>query len=227
MEPSNNTPVTQNKTRILIVDDHKLIRLGLRLTLKTKQDQIELVGEADGVTGCIKLLDSGIVPDLVILDMKLIDGNGIEIARHLKEHHPEVKILVLSVDLSRETIYQIVKLGVNGFLNKNSTEEELLVAIESIIDGSDYFNQDFTKILKNLRDADNAIDEMLTKREQEIIKLSCEGKSSNQIAELMNISKRTVEQHKNNIFKKMGFNSTLEMITYAIENGIISIDRPR
>ncbi len=227
MEPSNNTPVTQNKTRILIVDDHKLIRLGLRLTLKTKQDEIELVGEADGVTGCIKLLDSGIVPDLVILDMKLIDGNGIEIARHLKEHHPEVKILVLSVDLSRETIYQIVKLGVNGFLNKNSTEEELLVAIESIIDGSDYFNQDFTKILKNLRDADNAIDEMLTKREQEIIKLSCEGKSSNQIAELMNISKRTVEQHKNNIFKKMGFNSTLEMITYAIENGIISIDRPR
>lgn len=227
MELPDTTPTEQNKTRVLIVDDHKLIRIGLRLTLKTNNDQIAVVGETDSVAGCIQMLDGGNVPDLVILDMKLMDGNGIEIARHLKENYPKVKILVLSVDISRDTICQIIKLGVNGFLNKNSSEEELLAAIETITDGSDYFSQEFTIILNNLKDADGAIDTILTKREKEIIKHSCEGKSSNQIAEFMNISKRTVEQHKNNIFKKMGFNSTLEMITYAIESGIISIDRPR
>ncbi len=217
MELSDKTPTEQNKTRILIVDDHKLIRIGLRLTLKTQNDQLAVVGEADSVAGCIQMLNGGNVPDLVILDMKLLDGNGIEIVRHLKENYPVVKILVLSVDLSQDTILQMVQLGVNGFLNKNSSEEELLSAIETIIDGSDYFCHDFTIILKNLKEFDSAIDEILTKREKEIIKLSCDGKGSNQIAELMNISKRTVEQHKNNIFKKIGVKSTLEMITYAIE----------
>lgn len=210
------------KIRTIIVDDHQLVRIGIRMSL-TSCKNIEIVGEAASGVELLNLLES-IETDVVLLDIIMPEMSGIETTKILKEKYPNIKILIISAESSEDVIVTLMELGIDGFISKQAHPSEIAKAITEIFNGGNYYGSDISKIINSIKIAKqncNTIE--LTSRENEIVKLLCDGLSAKEIAEQLFIANRTVEIHKENIFKKLGFRNSVELVKYAIKNKIVEI----
>jgi two-component system response regulator NreC len=213
---------------IIIVDDHPMFRMGVRMYIESKCDDICIVGEAESGEQLFCLPELA-TADVVILDIEMPDINGIEAARRLKNRYPDVKILTVSALTSGEVVETMISVGVNGFISKHKGDYEILAeAIRTVAEGYEYFGADISKILFNIyvstKKTTNVTSEF-TAQERQIIELCANGLSVRKIAERLFISQRTVENHKQHIFEKLGIHSTSEMIHYAIKNRIIKVEK--
>jgi DNA-binding NarL/FixJ family response regulator len=212
---------------IILVDDHELFRLGVKTAIASRHPDICIVGEADTGSRFFNLLETA-VADIVLLDIGLPDMNGIDIARRLKTIRPEMKILAISAENSGDVVQAMVEIGIEGFISKRHGGIDTLVkAIRSVAEGFDYFGKDISDIIYRIfvaKSKNAATPAEFTEQELRIIELCREGLPGKLIADQLNISTRTVENHKNNIFRKLGIHSTYEMVEYAKKKGIIRIE---
>ena len=211
----------------ILVDDHALFRLGVKSAILSEHKDICIVGEADSGTTLFQLLET-VTPDIILLDIILPDTTGVEIARRLRKERPSIKILAISAENTTEIVKSMINIGIEGFISKRQGgSSDIAEAIRTIMEGYEYFGSDISPIIYKIFVAKkNAVDATseFTEREKEIVLLCRDGFLSKEIASRLNISSRTVENHKSNIFKKLGINNTIEMVQYATKNGIIRME---
>jgi DNA-binding NarL/FixJ family response regulator len=212
---------------LAIVDDHELFRYSLRMKLESRYPEIHIAGEAAKGTELFGLLET-VAVDIVLLDVMMPGMNGIEVARRLKTQYPAVKILAISSDNSAQTIQEMLHIGIDGFISKNNCNGDILIeAIHTIMQGFEFFGQDISEIISRVYLAKKntaRITDEFTELEKCVIQYSIEGLTAKKIADRMFLSPRTVDWHKSNIFKKLGINSTLELVKFAVKNGIFLSD---
>jgi DNA-binding NarL/FixJ family response regulator len=214
--------MTQNKTKIkiIIVDDHKLFRNGLKFILG-EIEGLEVIGEASNGIEFLELLKY-FKPDLVLMDISMPEMNGVEACQHAFEKYPDLKVLVLSM-FGEDAYYNtMIDLGVKGFILKDTDNAELRTAIHAILDGNSYFSQEL--LLKLLRNKSAVPGIKISRRESEILALICKGLSTNQISDQLHISHRTVERHRASLLDKTESSNSISMAIYAIKNNLIKID---
>jgi two-component system nitrate/nitrite response regulator NarL len=217
-------------TKILIVDDHEVVRDGLRNIL-TSLDNISIAGEAGNGEDAVKMYSS-LKPDLVIMDISMPGMNGIEATKVIKEKDPDARILILTMHDNQEYLNQIIRSGAKGFILKNTDKEELLDAVKTVAGGDNFFSKDISKLIidnyirtaKETEKNDGYKEVPLTKREIEILKLIASGYSNQEIANILYISYNTVDTHRKNIMHKLSIKNTAGLVRYAIEKGLISLN---
>jgi two-component system, NarL family, response regulator NreC len=210
------------KTRVLIADDHPLLRAGLRRLLAADPD-LEVVGEA--ATGEEVLRKAGeLRPHIVLLDISMPGANGIETTRTLKATLPGVLVLFLTMHEEEGMLQEALRAGGDGYLVKRADEPEILRAIHAVRQGKLYIHAMMTRALTQpaaQRGRQPAPAEALTHREVDVLRLLAKGNTNRQIAELLNLSTRTVESHRANLMGKLGLASRVELVTYAEENALL------
>lgn len=215
--------------RIFLVDDHQLVRDGIKALLNSS-GEISILGEASTGRECFEKISKE-QPDILILDISLPDTTGIEITRKVTELYPMMRVLILSMYTDEDFIFNSVKAGARGYLPKNTSREELLEAIRTIYDGEEFFADSISKIMlrsyvRKAKEEDPSAQwgsATLTGREIEILRLFAEGYINKEISDRLDISIRTVETHKNHIMKKLELKSSVDLIKYAIRNKIVEI----
>ncbi|MGM9817528.1 MAG: response regulator [Paludibacteraceae bacterium] len=208
---------SNKKTSLILVDDHPLFLMGLHATLSEKY---HIMGEAHSGDELFAQLKSG-SPDIVLLDIIMPGMSGVEAACRLHAEYPDIKILVLSAETTEKILVDMLQAGIDGFVSKLASVDELCLAVETVKSGTQYFGKDIARIIYDIRVAENADDHIFTHREMDIIRLCAEGLSLKEIADTLNISARTVDTHKTNIFRKLGINNSVELVRYAIRHHII------
>ncbi|MCL2435322.1 MAG: response regulator transcription factor [Lentimicrobiaceae bacterium] len=212
------------KINAFLVDDHELFRLGIRTAIESRHPDIAIVGEAGSGAEFFDLLKTTTV-DIVLLDIALPDMSGVEIARRLRKEYPSVKILAVSAENSAVIVQEMLNIGIEGFISKlNSKPDILAEALRSIMQGFEYFGRDISEIIQRIYIAKKKTVEVssdFSEQEKQIIQCCMEGLPAKLIANRLDISTRTVDWHKSNIFRKLGIKSTLEMVQFAVKNGII------
>jgi DNA-binding NarL/FixJ family response regulator len=206
------------KVKILLIDDHQLFNDGLKSLLST-EPEIDIVGqvfEGKNVFFAIQKL----APNLLFLDINLPDENGIDIAKKVLRDFPSVKIILLTMYADYQMLKEAKKVGVHGYILKNTSKKELLQGISAVLEGKAYFDEKINKDVEDISKDDLSKKFNLTEREKEIIKYIREGLDSYQIAEKVNLSYLTIKTHRRNIHFKIGTNTTPELIRFANENGI-------
>ncbi len=212
--------------RIILGDDHAVIRRGLRLVLEEQED-FEVVGEANDGREAVSLVES-LKPDVAVLDITMPNLNGIEAARQISAKQLNTAIVVLSMHADESFVLRALKAGARGYVLKESREGELISAVRLVNEGKSYFSPTVSRLLvedyvRQLRDRDVEDSyELLTLREREILQLVAEGKSNKEIAGLLHLSLYTVETHRSNILEKLNLHSVPELILYAVRKGVIS-----
>ena len=205
------------KIRILMVEDHPLYRVGLRMALSYSGLDCAVVGEAENVSQAVTFIrDHPNEIDLILLDYYLTDGTGMDVLKTSKQVCPQVKVLLVTGEEDNPNMPKLREAGLNGFTTKDVTPQGLATTIRSIFRGEDVFDKESLA-----EEEEDALVDPLTEREIEIIRLCALGKSSKQIAEELFISDRTVEGHKRKVFQKIGCNTTTEMVNYAFLNGLV------
>jgi two-component system, NarL family, response regulator NreC len=215
-----------SKTRILLADDHSVIRAGLKLLLE-KQNDFEVVGEADDGREAVALAGS-LRPDVVVIDVAMPNLNGIEATRQIVAQNPGVSIVILSMHSDESYVMRALKGGAKAYILKDSAEADLIRAVRSVKEGKSFFSpavsrmllEDYVRQMQQLGAEDSF--ELLTGREREILQLIAEGNANKDIARLLGLSLYTVETHRANILQKLGLHSVPELILYAVRKGIIS-----
>lgn len=212
--------------RVLLADDHKILRDGL-VSLLNNEDGIEVVGVADDGHELVKLVKKQ-SPDMVILDVTMPNMNGVQATRRIKLDRPEIKILALSMHTENQFVTQMLQAGASGYMLKDCAYEELITAVRMIMAGKYYLSDDITGVvvnnyLKNMQDLTANDAAVLTQREKEILQLIAEGNSTANIAEFHSISVKTVETHRKNIMDKLDLHSLPELTKYAIREGLTSL----
>jgi DNA-binding NarL/FixJ family response regulator len=216
------------KITIILVDDHRIVRDGLRSLLQ-EEDDIDVIGTAESYDGLVELFSTIGTPDILILDISLPDISGIEVANIVSIKYPEIKIIMLSMYLNEDFIFNSLKAGAKGYLPKNTSKHELLEAIRQINQNQEYFTDEITNIilksyLKKIKQEPEPNETTkLTRREEEIIRYVAEGLSNKDISDKLFISSRTVESHKNHIMNKLELKTNIDLIKFAIKNNIIQI----
>jgi len=215
-----------DRYRIILADDHLLLRAGLKRILEGMAG-LEVVGEAGNGLELLHLLRK-LNPHMVILDISMPNMRGIEAIHEIKAIHPELKILILTMHKDKEYLHQAVSMGADGYLLKEDADTELFSAIGIVRQGKIYLSPHFTSGLadewaKIHRGESKPFSEpdQLTTREKEILKLIAEGKSSKEIADLLSISVRTAEHHRANIMNKLNLKKTASLVQYAIQKGFV------
>ena len=209
--------------RVLITDDHAIVRTGLR-TLLTADPSMELVGEASGGHEAIQLVEQT-QPDVLLLDLSMPDLDGIEVTRAVKSSFPEVRVLVLTIHEDQGRMREAIRAGASGYILKRAAESELISAIHVLMRGDMYVDPAMMRDL--LSEAvppsgrADAVAEQLTPRELEVLKYIVQGYTNRQIGEELNISVRTVEGHRANLSAKLGLHSRVDLVRYAREHGLI------
>ena len=213
--------------RVIIVDDQEFFRMGVKAAIESRHSDLCVVGEAASGAEFFALLKT-VDADIVLLDIVLPDMNGIEIAQRLKTERPELKILVVSAENTALAVKAMLDIGVEGFISKRCGQvDEYIHAMHSIMHDINYFGKDISEIIYHLYVSIKKTPEVtaeFTEQEKRIIELCRECMSAKQIADRLFISMRTVNNHKNNIFRKLGINSTAKMVQYAVKHGIIRIE---
>ena len=215
-------------TRILIADDHKIIRDGLRALLE-KGDQHEVVGEAEDGRAAVKLAKS-LGPDLVIMDIGMPELNGVEATGQIVKQDPRVKVIALSMHSDASYVGRILRAGATGYLLKDCAFEEMAGAMEVVLGGGVYLSPGITGVVvedyvrKLERSGNDSPIEVLTPKEREVLQLLAEGKSSKEIAACLHVSVKTIETHRQNIMGKLEIRSVAELTKYAIRMGLTSLD---
>jgi len=212
---------------ILLADDHKITREGLR-SLLDKQDDMEVVAEAEDGRTTVSLVRE-LLPDVVIMDVSMPDLNGMEATRQITGELPNVKIIALSMHSDELFVTEMLKSGASGYLLKDCAFEELERAIRVVVVGQRYLSPCISGVVVNgylhrLSEADFSSSEVLTDREREVLQLMAEGKSTKQIALKLHISIKTVETHRRQIMDKLDIHSVAELTKYAIRKGLTSLE---
>ncbi len=215
-------------TSIVLVDDHKIMRDGLRNILEDEKN-IEIIGEADNGRDAVKLILET-EPDIAIMDIGLPEMNGVEATRQIVKEKPNVKIIALSMHYDMQFVSGMIKAGAKGYLLKDCAGSELITAIKAVSKNNTYICQDITNtLIDDLSKAQSVEyvgdDSVLTNRENEILQLLTEGKTTKQIAQDLFISVKTVEAHRTNIMHKLDIKNLPELTKYAIRKGITSLDK--
>lgn len=209
---------------MILVDDHQLFREGLKLLLKN----LPIIGKIhDAATGdeFLDLIRLGEDTDIVFMDIDMPITNGIEATRKALEIRPDLNIIALSMYSDEDYYSQMIDAGAKGFILKNSGIQDVESAIQQIMDGKNYFSQEILDgLLKNFsRKSHKSKKTELSEREEEILYQICKGLSNQEIADLLHISKRTVDKHRENLLSKTGSKNTAGLVMYAIKNGIVEI----
>ena len=209
---------------VMITDDHSMIREGLKQLLELEGDFKVVAEAADGVE-CINKLEE-VTPDVLLLDINMPNMNGLEVLQKMKEKRIKVKVLVLTIHSEVEYLLKAVDIGVNGYLLKDSESAELKKAITAVVNGENYIQPSLIPVLNAKmidRDKDNVKIESLTRRELEVLKNLSYGMYNKEIAEKLDISERTVNNHISNIFKKIEVTDRTQAAVFAIRNNLITI----
>lgn len=214
------------KIRILLADDHILIRSGLRLLLE-RQPGFQVVAEASDGRETVELAELH-APDVVVLDLSMPNLNGVEAARQISSKLPQTAIVILSMHADEGYVLRALKSGARAYLLKDSAEEDLINAIKAVTQGKAFFSPAISKVLvedymrqMQQRGVEDSY-ELLTNREREILQLLAEGKSNKEIATMLKLSLYTVETHRGNILEKLNLHSMPELVLYAVRKGVIA-----
>ncbi|UAB69045.1 response regulator transcription factor [Vibrio sp. SCSIO 43132] len=213
--------VSQGKAiNIVIVDDHQVVLDGFLARLEM-EDEINVVATASNGAEAIDAV-TRVQPDVVLMDVSMPVMNGIEATMILKEEHPSVKVLMLTMHDNREYIMKVMQAGAVGYMLKEISAEKMVQAIKTVYQGSTYFCESVTQTLftQPITPAQQKPNP-LSRREEAVLKLVAEGQSSKKIASALNISYRTVETHRQNIKHKLDLHSTAELAKYALEKGLV------
>ena len=221
----------KSKIKVLIVDDHRLLRDGLAALL-SRADDIEIVGSVPSGEEAISVFPS-LEPDIILMDIMMGGMTGIEATRWIKEQDKNVKVIIISSEIRKELVTAGIQCGVDGYLPKDVDLAVLHEAIRTVNGGGHYFNEAITNLVfedfyqkKKLTNTQGKVTlpNDLTKRELEVLALVASGKSNQEVADDLFISIKTVETHKNHILDKLGLKNTAELVKYAIKNQLISLD---
>lgn len=211
--------------KILIADDHQLVREGLA-TLLSDDPDIEVIGQAKDGKEAVEYTKK-LKPDILLVDIGMPLVNGIEATGILKREIPELKVIGLTMHAEKTYIKGMLEAGADGYLFKSCAYDELILAINTVCVGNKYLSNEITDVIINeyigKQNDVEAVDPILSERELEVLKLIAEGKSSNEIAEELFVSVKTVGTHRQHIYEKLNFNSTVDLVKYAIKKGIISL----
>ena len=212
--------------KILLVDDHKVMRDGLRLLLQDQEDMV-VVGEADHGREAVHMMETMPV-DLVVMDIAMPEMNGVEATRQIVASHPGVKVLVLSMFHDQKVLSEILKHGAGGFVVKGSATEDLVRAIRLVWSGETYLSPELEKsvgagFVNQSRGDTGSLTTVLTHREVEVLQLVAEGRTTKSIGLSLDISAKTVDTHRQNIMKKLNLRTVAELTKYAVREGITSL----
>ena len=214
------------KYRIVIAEDHTILREGLRLLLSSSPE-FEVVGEAEDGREAIQCVVK-YKPDLILTDLSMPRMNGMEAIREIKKQSPKTRVLVLTVHKAEEYILNTFRAGANGYLLKDSTHAELVMAVKKVLSNQHYISPEISeKVIEGYMEGRRALKthtpwETLTAREREILKLIAEGYKNKKIAEELCISVKTVEKHRANLMEKLGLHNVQALTAFAIEKGVVS-----
>jgi DNA-binding NarL/FixJ family response regulator len=212
--------------RILIADDHDLMRRGVKTLLQSHAGW-EICGEAHTGREAVAKAEE-LKPDIVILDIGMPDLNGVEAARRIRKASPGTEVLILSVHYSDQLIREILEAGVRGYIVKSDSDRDLIIAVETLASHKPFFTPRATEVIMSnfsaggaRRELPESLRDRLTSREREIVQLLAEGKSSKEVASSLNISVKTAETHRANIMRKLQLHTVSELVRYAVRNQII------
>jgi len=214
------------KIKVLVADDHDIVRTGMKSLLE-RQEDIEIVGEASDGRELVRLAEE-LEPSIVVTDIAMPQLNGIDAAGQILRHNPDIKIVVLSMYADEEFLVRALTAGVKGYLLKDAVQADLLRAVRAVATGRPFFSpaiaqtlaEDYVRQLqhKGLEDSYK----LLTEREREILQLLAEGKSNKEVATVLNVSPYTVETHRTHLMQKLNLHNTAEIVLYAVRKKIVA-----
>ena len=217
------------KARVLLVEDHVVVRQGIKALLADEPD-IEVVGEADNGREALRYV-AELHPDVVLMDISMPGLNGIEATRQIRQNYPEVKVVILSMYANEEYVFQLLRADASGYVLKQSDSSEVLTAIRAALSGGSFLSPPISRAVIDdyvrRAEARGQTDELdlLTSREREVLQLLAEGLSNRKIAEQLSISVKTVETHRSNMMNKLGVDNKTELIKYALRKGWATLQK--
>jgi DNA-binding NarL/FixJ family response regulator len=213
------------KAGIFIVEDHQLFREGLKSMLNSRGD-IEIIGEAEDGLEALSFINR-LIPEMVLLDLSIPKISGISVIKEIKRAHPKIKILALTIHESDQYVLEAFDAGVNGYCIKDASRQELMVAIDSVLQGKSYISPGISdQVIEGYLDGRKTLKEesdwdTVTQREKEVLKLLAEGYTNKDIAAFLHISVKTVEKHRSNLIRKLDLHNVAQLTTYAIQKGLV------
>ena len=216
----------KHKQRIVIAEDHRILREGLR-ALISSEPSLDVVGEAEDGRDAIHCVET-LTPDLVLMDLSMPRMDGLDAIKEIKKRHPETKVLALTVHKTEEYILAALRAGADGYVLKDATQDELLMAMRSVLGGKSYLSPGASeKVIEGYLESRKTLKtstswDTLTPREREILKLIAEGYKNRDIADYLFVSVKTVEKHRANLMKKLDLHTTSSLTAFAMEKGLIT-----
>jgi two-component system, NarL family, response regulator NreC len=211
--------------RVVLADDHSVVRQGLRAWLE-RSGYVQVVGEAADGREAVAIVEQ-LQPDVVIMDIAMPMLNGIDATAQITRRNPDTKVIILSMHADESYILRALSAGAKGYLLKESTESDVLPAVQSVRDGKPYFTPSIARLLledymRNLKQ-NNLQDsyDLLTEREREVLQLLAQGKSNKEVAQVLDLSPHTIDSHRTNMMQKLNLHNTAEIVLYAVRKGII------
>lgn len=213
------------KSKLFLVEDHELVRKGVR-SIITQEDSLEIIAEFDRANKAIDALDEGIIPNLILMDISMPEMTGLEAAKIIGEKYPEIQIIILSMHKDEEYVMEGLNFNISGYVVKDSVADEIVIAINKVMSGGKYFSREVIDTALNSykeikKDQKKKEEVQLTKRELEVLIDISDGLKSQEIAEKLFISERTVEAHRGNIMKKLEAKNMAELIKKAMNLGLL------
>ncbi len=216
----------QNRVRIVLADDHTILREGLRALLSADPD-FEIIGEAGNGREAVRCVEK-LGPDLLLMDLSMPRMSGMDAISEIKKRYPETKIIALTVHKTEEYLLSTLQAGVDGYVLKDATHDELVMAIHNVMAGKPYLSPGISdKVIEGyLEGKEGSLSvsswQRLSQREREVLKLIAEGYKNKEIAEDLCISLKTVEKHRANLMKKLDLHNAAGLTVYAMKRGLVS-----
>lgn len=215
------------KPRVLLADDHALVAEGIE---KLLEPEVELVGTVTDGRALMRVAEQ-LVPDVAVVDISLPLLNGLDAARQIKKHHPEIKLIILTMHADQNFVTEAFRVGVSAYVLKQSAASELIFAIQEVTKGRSFVSPIVTEALveRATRSPDQEVpaaegfSDTLSLRQREVLQLVAEGRTTKEIASTLNVSIKTVEFHKTRIMKELGLRTTAELTKYAISKGLVTL----